>query len=515
MPGAQVQLSVYGQEDAFLTGKPTHTMFKAVYDRKSAFAKEAIQVQFDQTFDFGRMPTASFPRGGGDLLGAVWLEVTLPDLLAYDITPTPSEGNSVDVTTLSGNVYTDTSGNYWQVRNGSPGSYSYANAIALHDGVGNYYASGTPGNTSSYSGNISTWPYMCVADTGNAAIRNFSVPTTGLRWVNGIGMALVKGVELQLGGHRLDKHYSEFWDVWSELTEKEEKLQGFNTMVGKYSDYTSGWRREHSKSKTLYVPMRFCYNRNPGLYLPIAALPLSGIKMNFELRPYLECIKATVPVSSLTSKTASLPLSISDAKLYADYVFLDGPERLKVISRPHEYLVTQLQFQGDEPVPSPQDPNGTVNRKYTLTFSHPVRELVWVYQAASNYAVDATTGNDIFNYDIPPTANTGGDTEIFKSVQLMINGSARFSQRSGSFFRLVEPYEHHTRVPSKSIHVYTFGDGDVEGLQPTGHANFSKFDSAEMSFQLNPNLPAGRLKMYAVSHNILRVVDSLGGLMFA
>lgn len=505
-----MQLASFGAQDAYLTGTPQVTYFKLTYRRHTNFAIESISQTFDGTADFGKSPTVTVSRNG-DLLGPVWLEITLPDLLSYDITPAPAEGNTANVQSLGGNVYSDATGNYYQVRTGSPGAYSYANAIALTDGAGGYYASGTPGNVASLSSPIATWPYMVVGNTANAAIRTFAVPTTDLRYVNGIGMAIVKSVELEIGGQRIDKHYSEWWDVWNELTEPAEKQAGLNAMVGKYADY-SAWQRPQSQARTYYVPLRFCFNRSPGLYLPMVALASHQVKFNFEFRNYLECVRATVPVTALTAKAGGTPLSVTSCKMYADYVFLNNPERIRMSEMQHEYLVTQLQFQGDEPTPSPTDPNGTVNRKYSLNFIHPVKELVWVYQAASRYDVDAVSGNDIFNYELP--ANAATDTEVFQTCKLIMNGSDRFSVRNGSYFRLVQPYEHHTRVPSKSVYVYSFAL-DPEQAQPSGTANFSRFDSAQMALTLNPNLPTGRIKFYATSYNVLRVSSGMAGLAFA
>ena len=512
MPGGVLQLSAFGAQDVYLTGTPQITFFKSVYRRYTNFATESIQQAFDGTVDFGKLPTVTISRNG-DLLGAVWLEISVPDLLTYDITPTPAEGNTSNVMTVGGNVFTDTTGNYWQVRYGSAPNYTYANAIAAYDGIGSYYGRyGQLGNVASYTGNITTWPYMLVGNTSNAAIRNFTVPTSNVRYVNGIGYAIMKSVELEIGGQRIDKHYSEWWDVWTELTEKSEKLDGLNVMTGRYdpTTYASTWQRQQAAATTYYVPLRFCYNRAPGMYLPLVALSYHQIKLNFEFRNYLECVRSTVPITALTSKLGALPLSIQNVNLYADYVFLDSPERMRMSEIQHEYLVTQLQYQGDEPVPSPQDPNGTVNRKYNLNFNHPVRELVWVYQAASKYASDPVAGNDIFDYEIP---GTGG--EIFETAKLVINGSDRFSVRNGPYFRLVQPYEHHTRVPSKSVYVYSFALSNAEDLQPNGTANFTRFDSAQLQFSLNPALPAGRVKIYAVNYNVLRVAAGMAGLSFA
>ncbi|ABT16285.1 major capsid protein VP54 [Acanthocystis turfacea Chlorella virus MO0605SPH] len=520
MPGAVSQLVSYGAQDVYLTGNPQITFFKAIYRRYTNFAVESIQQAMDGTTDFGKFPTCTISRNG-DLAGPIWIEVTLPNLLGYNITPTPpvqlgnaTLANASNVLTLS-NVYTDGSGNYWQSNNAGV----YSNLIAAYSNVsGNYYASANVSNiynTSEYSGNIITWPYMvATANVSNAGINNFYIPTANLRYVNGIGLALFNSVELQLGGQRIDKHYSEWWDIWSELTETAEHLQGYNTMVGRYDPtyYDQNYDITQSRGGTYYVPLKFCYNTNPGQYLPLVALSYHDVKLNFDINSYLNCIRCNYPVTSLTSQVGSNPLAITNFKLYCDYVFLDAPERIRMSEIQHEYLVTQLQWQGTEPVTAPSDPNGTTNRKITLNFNHPVKCIVIVYQAASSVAQgDAVDGNDIFNYQIP------GDTgaEIIESMTLLINGSERFSARDGAYFRLVQPYQHSVRVPSKSVYMYSFALEDIDSKQPCGSANFTRYDSAQLQMVLNSSLPSGQFQIFAPNYNILRVASGMGGLAFA
>ncbi|AGE56551.1 major capsid protein VP54 [Acanthocystis turfacea Chlorella virus NE-JV-2] len=520
MPGAVSQLVSYGAQDVYLTGNPQITFFKAIYRRYTNFAVESIQQAMDGTTDFGKFPTCTISRNG-DLAGPIWIEVTLPNLLGYNITPTPpvqlgnaTLANASNVLTLS-NVYTDASGNYWQSNNAGV----YSNLIAAYSNVsGNYYASANVSNiynTSEYSGNIITWPYMvATANVSNAGINNFYIPTANLRYVNGIGLALFNSVELQLGGQRIDKHYSEWWDIWSELTETAEHLQGYNTMVGRYDPtyYDQNYDITQSRGGTYYVPLKFCYNTNPGQYLPLVALSYHDVKLNFDINSYLNCIRCNYPVTSLTSQVGSNPLAITNFKLYCDYVFLDAPERIRMSEIQHEYLVTQLQWQGTEPVTAPSDPNGTTNRKITLNFNHPVKCIVIVYQAASSVAQgDAVDGNDIFNYQIP------GDTgaEIIESMTLLINGSERFSARDGAYFRLVQPYQHSVRVPSKSVYMYSFALEDIDSKQPCGSANFTRYDSAQLQMVLNSSLPSGQFQIFAPNYNILRVASGMGGLAFA
>jgi len=517
MTGAISQLVAYGAQDVYLTGNPQITFFKSVYRRYTNFAMESIQQVFDGDSDFGKFPTATVSRNG-DLVGPIYIEVTLPNLLGYNINPTPpialgssTLANASNVLALS-NVFVDPSGNYWQTKVGN----LYGNLIAAYSNVsGNYFASANVGNinnTAAYSSNVITWPYMTFTGNGmvnSPAISNVSIPTSNLRYVNGIGLALFNSIELQLGGQRIDKHYSNWWDIWSELTETSEHLNGYNKMIGKYDQtyYKNNWDKSMAAGGTYYIPMKFCYNRNPGLYMPLVALSYHELKLNFDINSYMNCVKCNYPITSLTSQNGALPLSITNMKLYCDYIFLDAPERIRMSEISHEYLVTQLQWQGSEPVTA-----GSINRKFTLNFNHPVRELVFVYQAASTYDSNPVTGNDIFNYEIPPPTSNG--SEVFEEVKLIINGSDRFSARPGAYFRLVQPYEHHVRIPNKSIYVYSFALEDADSKQPNGSANFTRYDSAQLQITLNAGLPSGRVQIYAPNFNVLRIASGMGGLAY-
>lgn len=542
MGGGIAQLASYGLADVYLTGSPQLTFWKLIYRRHTLFAMESIQQTFDGTADFGRKATVAIARNG-DLVGPVWLEITVPDLLAYDISPTPPRGNTIDVT-ASSLVFKDPLGNYWGGRDGT----LYVGPIGFLDPVsGAYYASATytvqvagidtqfvvheydpdtgiywmngddplpapqpprsePYATLQLSEEHDTWPYL-VRNPAGYCTR----PSHDIRWVNSAGHAILSSVEIEIGGSRIDKHTGEWLDIWSELSEKEEKRPGFWEMTGKYGDAEyETWKRAQSRGRTFYVPLRFCFNTSPGTYLPLVALSYHQVKYNFEFRDYLECVKATVPISQLTSKQGGETPSMN-CVVFADYVFLDAPERIRMAESPHEYLITQCQHQGDEAVPAPSDPNGTRARKYALNFNHPVRELVWVYVAKSNYERNAVTGNNWFRYDVPGDE----DAEVFDEARLVLNGHDRFSARGAPYFRLVQPYEHHTRCPTKRVHCYSFSLLSPEDFQPSGQANFSRFDTAQLQFQLNADLPVGKMKIYAYSFNVLRIAAGLAGLAFA
>lgn len=84
-------------------------------------------------------------------------------------------------------------------------------------------------------------------------------------WVDYVGLRLLKTVEIEVGGQRLDKHYSDWLYCWNELTLPMGKQNGYKAMVG---DSLAA----DAPATTLYVPLEFWFCRNVGLALPLIAL---------------------------------------------------------------------------------------------------------------------------------------------------------------------------------------------------------------------------------------------------
>ena len=127
----------------------------------------------------------------------------------------------------------------------------------------------------------------------------------------------------------------------------------------------------------------------------------------------------------------------------------------------------------------------------------------------------------------------------------MLNGHDRFSQRSGSYFSWVQPYQHHTRCPSSNLThgswhgMYSFCLSPEEH-QPSGALNFSRIDNAQLKLvfkagdsdfslghgehspfatgnatPVDPGSHTRDVYVYALSYNVLRILSGMGGLAFS
>ena len=543
MAGGLLQLVAYGAQDVFLTGTPEITFWKVSYRRHTNFAMESIEQTFSGQADFGRRVTCTISRNG-DLCYRTYLQVTLPEI------------------------------NQSMVPTGGDGVYA--------------------------------------------------------RWLDYIGEQMIAQVEVEIGGQRIDRQYGDWMHIWNQLTMSQEQKRGYFKMIGNTTQLTyitdpmfasvtgpcsstSGPSqvcapRNALPETTLYIPLMFWFSRNPGLSLPLIALQYHEVKINLDIRPIGECLWAVKSLSS-TSGIMSVPIayqqSLVAASLYVDYIFLDTDERRKMAQNPHEYLIEQIQFTGDESV-------GSSSNKIKLNFNHPCKELIWVVQPDANVdycsSLDATgilfktLGAQPFNYtdaiDALPNAihsfggpaETNGSNSFITSsglfqmpgatdyttaagwgasnewnnpsgvletpfnnqsgsitgsyvsdagtfvlaetaidmhcwgenpvvtAKLQLNGQDRFSEREGSYFDVVQPYQHHTRNPDTGINVYSFALRPEEH-QPSGSCNFSRIDNAVLQLVLSSGTVAGtataKVRVYAVNYNVLRVMSGMAGVAYS
>jgi hypothetical protein len=414
--------------------------------------------------------------------------------------------------------------------------------------------------------------------------------------------------------------------IWNQLTLSSEQQAGYYKMIGHTTQLTyitdpafadingpcasTGGPgqvcapRKALPETTLYIPLLFWFCRNPGLALPLVALQYHEVKINIDFRPIGECLWAVKDLISLTSTTGmavttAYQQSLVAASIYVDFIFLDTDERRKMAQNPHEYLIEQLQYTGDESV-------GSSSNKIKINFNHPCKELIWVVQPDANVdycaslegnstlfkvlgaqpfnytdAIDALPpsihvfggpaetsgtnafisggifqmpgaldgfvsggvntvqdwhGTGVFNQDAAaPTGSMLSDAGTFVlaetalhlhcwgenpvvTAKLQLNGQDRISEREGSYFDVVQPFQHHTRAPDTGINVYSFALRPEEH-QPSGSCNFSRIDNATLQLVLSSGTVAGtstaKVRVYAYSYNVLRVMAGMCGVAYS
>jgi hypothetical protein len=226
------------------------------------------------------------------------------------------------------------------------------------------------------------------------AVDFSAVSLQRFRWLNYIGHRLIKTVELEIGGQRIDRQYGDWMQIWTQLSQDAGTIAALNDMLGNTHDLVlmkdrrgyaldascagseltnSCAPRAGTPARTLYIPLQFWFCRNPGLAIPLIALQYHEVRINIEFEQWINC--TYYEVAAGTAVPTSIQ-SLTAASLYIDYIYLDTEERRRFAQQTHEYLIEQLQFTGAESITSSSN-------KIQLNFNHPVKELVWVVQRDS------------------------------------------------------------------------------------------------------------------------------------
>jgi len=530
MGGGLMQLVSYGAQDIYISGNPQITFWKVLYKRHTNFAVESIEVTFNGQADFNKRVTAIINRNA-DLMYKTYIQVVLPQI------------------TLS---------------------------------------------TTAANSSLGVAP-----------------ATQGFRWLNFIGHRLIKQVEIEIGGQRIDRQYGDWMQIWTQLSTEAGTVRALESLIGNTHDLVLMKRatgigldatctssettvscipRAGTPAKTLYIPLQFWFCRNPGLAIPLIALQYHEVRINVDFETWQNCQYAERILGGPMQPPAQ---SLAAASLYVDYVYLDTEERRRFAQQSHEYLIEQVQYTGAESITSSSN-------KIQLNFNHPVKELQWVVQRDSfvdcsapfwvatvggpqpfNYSDDFSTDGLIVSLLAQAQLTTPGATAVastadgstdditaalgqgktqnssmygadnldmvgnseFESgvnyllakvildsgircegknpievAKLQLNGQDRFTEREGSYFDKVQPFQHHTRTPSTGINVYSFALRPEEH-QPSGTCNFSRIDKATLQLTVSINTVTGQrtaqVRVYALNYNVLRVMSGMGGLAYS
>jgi len=460
-----MQLVAYGAQDIYLTSNPQITFFKVVYRRHTNFSREVIEQTHDGSVGSTKTINVTISRNG-DLVHKVYLETDLA-IHASNIAYNNPGHAMIDFVELEigGQTIDKIYGHWMEVwaRLSQPNDLS---VVGEFDSGGNdnyiQFTDGTDSVSASYRQPVpGTDGVQNGASASEAVIH---IPSTRYQKVSGGG-----GITTQ---HR-------------------------NGNLGNAS----------LAVPQLQVPLPFWFCKNPGLALPLIALQYHEVKLKIKF-----------------AGQHGFFLGDGDVHVWAEYIYLDTPERRRFAQGTHEYLIEQLQrFDAVSSAANASLCNATLN----LNFNHPVKELVFTGDFRDESG---------FYGALPGIANCDTD------VTLKLNGHDRFSaNRRWNYFSKTQIFEHHTGPGNvygglegvtgetsaatdelinirkvDQIGVYSFALKPEEH-QPSGTCNFSRIDSTRLTFNklYSGSAASINLVVYAVNYNVLRIMSGMGGLAYS
>ena len=522
---ALMQLVAYGAQDVFLTGNPEITFWKVSYRRHTNFAMESIEQTFSGQADFGRRVTCTISRNG-DLAFRTYLQVTLPQI-SQDLNSSgsgsvyarwldfPGEQLIAQVEVEIGGQRIDRQYGDWmhiwnQLTMTSEQQKGYEQMVGQ-----------TTQLTYLTNPGFADVNGPCASSAGPAQVcapRN-ALPETTLYiplqfwYCRNPGLALPL-IALQYHEVKINLDLRPIgeclWAVSSLDSETDSSVsvsaayqQGL-VAASLYVDYVfldTDERRKMAQNphEYLFEQLQFTGDESVGS-------SSNKIKLNFN-HPCKELVWVVQPDANVDYCSSLIPGNTLFKTLGAQsFNYTDAVDAL-----PNAY-------QAFGSVDATTGATGFINSDVFQ------QEGAGTATATGNYtgfdAVGVSTVSDAGTFVLAETAlnlHCWGENPVVTG-KLQLNGQDRFSEREGTYFDVVQPYQHHTRAPDTGINVYSFALRPEEH-QPSGTCNFSRIDNATLQLVLSSNTVGGsntaKVRVYATNYNVLRVMSGMAGVAYS
>ena len=334
-----------------------------------------------------------------------------------------------------------------------------------------------------------------IATVDDTNTWSFKIPSDGdlinALWVEGYKSSNVfegSTISLYIGGTKVDSHPFEYIsDIWTVyLADTYTKCTQINNKI--------------SDTDTNFIPFHFFFCDH-GAFLPLCALTYHEVEVRIQFAP-----------NAFTSLERTEEQK--RMKIYANYVYLDTREREAMVNRQMDLLITQVQwfnYSMETVLDNRTDVVGGYNNIDISAFRHPVKSLFWGFRANS-------------------TASDADQTDrfTFRNADIQFNGQPLLEEMSPTYFHTVQNYyKSHYGVPTfenenecpfyTRFFAYHFGLNASEYF-PNGTTNFSRMDSAKLILRGtekgSDRPPNQDLMVLALSYQVLRIKDGLGGILF-
>lgn len=309
-------------------------------------------------------------------------------------------------------------------------------------------------------------------------------------WSDTLGYAIFnKPVELLIGGVVVDRIYPVGMDMLDELKTSTNKL-GHDQMILK-GDMFRDSMYNANEPLDLMIPLEFWFTKDYTMSLPLLSMTSQDIQLNFSFDTFNNLV-------NFNSITPPSPVNIISSDLYVEYIFLDETIVEQFQAQKHQYVITQMVYNGDEIIPQGRN---IFNTK--LNFHNPCQEILFACVDQNNF-----DNNCYFDY-----SRRSDQSKLISKAKLLLDGRNRYDVNylPEFIFRQFFPNNVHSVVPMKYMYVMPFAlkpqDGDRG--QPTGSANLSRFDDVTLSLEMTPDNPICKLYVFGIMHNVVTIFNGV------
>jgi hypothetical protein len=322
-------------------------------------------------------------------------------------------------------------------------------------------------------------------------------------WAASIITHMIDYAELIIGGQPIERITGEYIYMHQQLHNTNDDIEQTLYFLNGHGNYLS-----YAEPYTYFLDLPFYFYRNPTLAIPTCALSKQVIEVRIKIKPIIDLVRN---ISSIDPNDtfADAAASINKFSLDTEFVYVADIERDFLMSRPLDYVITQVQMSKFVMKP------GETKRSVMLNFQHPVKELLFVSQNELAYL-----------------ANVPNYYNSIVNAELRFNNEVVFS-RDGLFLEYEQAFKHHVNTPSSLVRTTQTFNGTLpilgpskfgtysfalypESPHPTGQVNMSRISHKMFTIEITPinSVYENATRIYAINYNILRIESGLAGLKF-
>ena len=312
-------------------------------------------------------------------------------------------------------------------------------------------------------------------------------PSTGYEWCPSVISHLIESAELLIGGQTIQKLTGEYIYMHQQLYNTDD-----DTDQTVYFLNSHGNTIAYSGDYNYFIDLPFYFYRNSSLSIPTCALTKQIVEVRIKLRPLSELVSGANPENAIAT--------LKKIAIDTEFVFLTDRERDYLMSRPIDYVITQLQMSKFVMKA------GENTKAVMLNFSHPVKELFFVSQSEK-----AVRDNH------PNRYNTISNVKLRFNNELIFDRDRKFLVYEQALKYHISPPEYvaATNYKQSEFSMYSFAL-NPEMYYPTGQVNMSRIVHKLLTIEIDPinSIDDNKTRVYALNFNILRVNAGLAGLKF-
>jgi hypothetical protein len=302
-----------------------------------------------------------------------------------------------------------------------------------------------------------------------------------IRYNKSIGSRIIEYADLRIGGQTIERITGDYIYMYNQIHNNHDDVdQTLYFLSGHNKHISVSYDWDYS------VMLPFYFFRHPSLALPVCAITKQLVEIEIKFRK-LEDVTVIYTTSSgaIEDPPSDVSSSIKKVSLITDFFYITENEKNFLLSRPIEYVITQLQMSQFKMKA------GETKKSGMLNFKNPVKEMFFI-----------AISDDVFKYNpIKHVIMKFNNNTIIDADNLMLSYE--------------QPLKYYTGTTENNFGVYSFSL-KPETYYPTGQVNMSRIAHNLIEVELDsPDSSFGhKVYVYAVNYNVLHVESGLGGLKF-